>query len=488
MVQVTLDAMLSERTLNLPVEEVMDITFSTWPWQHWAKERPSAVALSFGEQQFSWAELAERVEEYAQGLVEKGLKRDQLVAVVAPNSVSVIWLLLAVLRTGARFVGLNPRLSQQELSSQLAQLECDFIWHPAKSHLEQESTFKLPPRLQLLPPQTTRMVPVTWQATRAATLTMTSGSTGQPKAVVHSAQSHLASAAGLLNWMKFDADDSWLLSLPLFHISGMAIVWRWLYRGAQMAVEPLQDLPRALSKVTHASLVPTQLQRLLEKNDVSTLSLKRVLLGGAVIPVSLTERAKSVGIECWCGYGMTEMASTVTAKLADNSAGVGAVLPNRELMLKDGEVWVKGKTLGLGYYRNRTVFPFSEQTWFATKDLACWRDEELFILGRKDNMFISGGENIQPEEIEKVLLAHPKVNQAFVLPVDDTEYGQRPVAIVATSSELDASLSDELAGYMMQQMMGLCRPVKYLALPAHLSTGGIKISRKQLAEWLAKQS
>ena len=492
MVQVTLDSKLSEMTLSLPVEEVADVTFTTWPWQHWAKERPSAVALSFGDpssgkQQFSWAELAERVDEYAQGFVEQGLKRDQLVAVVAPNSVSVIWLLLAVLRTGARFVGLNPRLSEQDLSSQLAQLECDFIWYPAKNSLESSDELTLPPRLQLLPPQAPRMVPVTWQATRAATLTMTSGSTGQPKAVVHSAQSHLASAAGLLHWMAFDADDSWLLSLPLFHISGMAIVWRWLYRGAQMAVEPSQDLEQALNKVTHASLVPTQLQRLLENSTTSALHLKRVLLGGAVIPVSLTERAKQAGIECWCGYGMTEMASTVTAKLADSSAGVGAVLPNRELTLKDGEVWVKGKTLGMGYYRNRTVFPFSDQAWFATKDLANWHDEELFIVGRKDNMFISGGENIQPEEIEKVLLAHPKVNQAFVLPMAEEEYGQRPVAIVATSSELDETLITELTGYMKQQVMGLCRPVRYLPLPTHLSTGGIKISRKQLVQWLVEQ-
>ncbi|MCQ1059399.1 o-succinylbenzoate--CoA ligase [Photobacterium sp. ZSDE20] len=472
-----------------------DVTFSTWPWQHWAKERPSAVALSFGEQQFSWAELAERTDEYAQGLVEQGLKRDQLVAVVAPNSVSVIWLLLAILRAGARYVGLNPRLSQQELSNQLAQLECDFVWYPAKSGIaldsvqgyEPDSKQALPPRLQLLPPQTPRMVPVTWQASRAATMTMTSGSTGNPKAVVHNAQSHLASAAGLLQWMSFDAEDSWLLSLPLFHISGMAIVWRWLYRGAKLVVASSQGLDVALGKVTHASLVPTQLQRLLENNRGASLSLKRVLLGGAAIPVSLTECAKQAGIECWCGYGMTEMASTVTVKPADGSAGVGAVLPNRELTLKDGEVLVKGKTLGMGYYRNRTIFPFSDQEWFATKDLADWQDEELFIRGRKDNMFISGGENIQPEEVEKVLLAHPAVQQAFILPTDDAEYGQRPVAVLTTSCELDKTLVDNLTHYMRQQVMGLRRPVCYLPLPDHLATGGIKTSRKQLALWLVKQ-
>ncbi|MCW8328297.1 o-succinylbenzoate--CoA ligase [Photobacterium sp. SDRW27] len=460
--------------------------FATWPWQHWATERPSAAALCFGEQTFSWAEVALRVDEYAQGLVEQGVKRDQLIAVVSTNSIQVLWLILATLRVGARYVGLNPRSSQSELDQQLEQLQCDFIWYPAKTAFSLEQYT----RLQLLPSEQNRLVPVTWQPTRPATLTLTSGSTGQPKAVVHSAQSQLASAAGLLEWMDFDEQDSWLLSLPLFHISGLAIVWRWLYRGAKLVVAGAAQLDGALAKVTHASLVPTQLQRLLEtreKAQAPSLTLKQVLLGGAVIPVSLTKQAEAAGIHCWCGYGMTEMGSTVTAKRADASAGVGAVLPNRELTLKDGEILVRGKTLCIGYYRNKTIFPVAEDEWFATKDLGCWHDEELHILGRADNMFISGGENIQPEEIEKVLLAHSDVKQAFVLPVDDIEFGQRPVAIVETQQALDNVLREELHSYMESRVTGFRRPVAYYVLPEALAAGGIKVSRKRLAEWLKRR-
>ncbi|STU94370.1 O-succinylbenzoic acid--CoA ligase [Klebsiella pneumoniae subsp. ozaenae] len=112
-----------------------------------------------------------------------------------------------------------------------------------------------------------------------------------PKAAVHSANAHLASAAGVLALMPFAAGDDWLLSLPLFHVSGQGIVWRWLLAGARLTVRDKQPLAQMLHGCTHASLVPTQLWRLL--NDDAAVSLKAVLLGGASIPVELTERARS---------------------------------------------------------------------------------------------------------------------------------------------------------------------------------------------------
>ncbi|MEZ8740795.1 o-succinylbenzoate--CoA ligase [Photobacterium swingsii] len=469
--------------------------FSTWPWQHWATERPSAAALSFGEQSFSWHEVSERIEEYAQGLIEQGIKRDQLVAAIAPNSVQLVWLFLATMRIGARYVGLNPRFSDVELNAILGELQPQAIWLPPKStflpSLQEHACAKASQILRLLPAIQPRLVPVTWQPSRAVTYTLTSGSTGLPKAVVHTAEQHLASADGLLSLMNFAASDSWLLSLPLFHVSGMAIVWRWLHSGAGITIPKSSDFSKELQHVTHASLVPTQLQRLLDfpnnTVDNNDRQLKEVLLGGAVIPPALTEQAEQAGIACWCGYGMTEMASTVTVKRADSSSGVGQVIPHRELMVKEGEVFVRGASLCLGYYRNQMIFPATEGEWFSTRDLGEWQDDELFILGRADNMFISGGENIQPEAIEKVLLTHPKIQQAFVLPQADKEYGQRPVAIVTTALPLDAGLVSEFEQFMAEQVTSFKRPVSYLSFPHHLSGRGIKVSRIQLMQWLAQQ-
>ncbi|MGF1691896.1 o-succinylbenzoate--CoA ligase [Photobacterium kagoshimensis] len=470
--------------------------FSTWPWQHWATERPSAAALSFGEQSFSWHEVSERIEQYAQGLIEQGIKRDQLVAAIAPNSVHLVWLFLATIRIGARYVGLNPRFSDIELNAILDELKPQAIWLPPKSSFipqQQDdacSSVNVPQILRLLPAIQPRLVPVTWQPSRAVTYTLTSGSTGLPKAVVHTAEQHLASADGLLSLMSFTPGDSWLLSLPLYHVSGMAIVWRWLHSGAAIVIPKSADLADELRQVTHASLVPTQLQRLLDNTQEPNQAwqLKEVLLGGAVIPPSLTEQAEQAGIACWCGYGMTEMASTVTVKRADRSSGVGHVIPHRELMVKEGEIFVRGASLCLGYYRNQMIFPATEGEWFSTRDLGEWQNDELVILGRADNMFISGGENIQPETVEKVLTTHPKVQQAFVLPRADDEYGQRPVAIITTALPLDAGLVNELELFMAEQVTGFKRPVSYLTFPEHLSGRGIKVSRSQLQQWLDEQS
>ncbi|OAN13585.1 2-succinylbenzoate-CoA ligase [Photobacterium jeanii] len=477
--------------------------FTTWPWQHWATKRPMMAALSYGEQSYTWQQVSEKVEDYAQGLLAQGVKRDQLIAAITPNSLEAVWLLLATVRVGARYLGLNPRFSAQELSDLLDALQPNVVWQAESVDFVASAQWQ---HISFEKLNQQHLVPVTWQPSRAVTFTLTSGSTGMPKAVVHTAAQHLASAQGLLEKMNYQQGDSWLLSLPLFHVSGMAVVWRWLQQGAQMAIPAGGDLEQELTKVTHASLVPTQLQRVLQaqeqnSDDISTssssLSLKEVLLGGAVIPTDLTSAAEAAGIACWCGYGMTEMASTVTAKRADASNGVGQVLPNREVMVKDGEIWVRGESLCLGYYQNGTIFPviepelsvdqLSTDAWFRTRDLGEWQQDELVILGRADNMFISGGENIQPESIEKVLLQHPQVLQAFVLPIDDAEFGQRPVAVLATKAALSAELEQELANYMAKAVTRFKCPVRYFTLPSELMARGIKISRAQVQSWLRTQ-
>ena len=116
-----------------------------------------------------------------------------------------------------------------------------------------------------------------------------------------------------------------------------------------MTVRDKQPLEQMLAGCTHASLVPTQLWRLLVNNTLVTL--KAVLLGGAAIPVELTEQAREQGIRCWCGYGLTEFASTVCAKEADGLADVGSPLAGREVRIVDDEVWLRAASMAQGYWR-----------------------------------------------------------------------------------------------------------------------------------------
>lgn len=325
--------------------------------------------------------------------------------------------------------------------------------------------------------------------TKAATMTLTSGSTGLPKAVVHNVSAHLANAEGVCALMNFDKEQSWLLSLPLYHVSGQGIVWRWLYAGATLVL-PKEDFYQSIGEVSHVSLVPTQLQRWFDylAEHPQPIHTRAVLLGGTQIPVKLTQALNELGIRSYAGYGMTEMASTAFAKQSDGKIGVGQPLLGREFKLVNEEVWLKGAGLAMGYWRDGRIEPLANhEGWFQTKDKGQWLGNELVIQGRLDNMFISGGENIQPEEIEKVIAQSDLVKQIFVLPKHNEEFGHRPVAIVEFHTSFNKSSVESLNVFLQGRLERFKQPVAYYELPQDLIQGAIKISRKALADWLSQQ-
>jgi O-succinylbenzoic acid--CoA ligase len=249
-------------------------------------------------------------------------------------------------------------------------------------------------------------------------------------------------------------------------------------------VREKQPLEQALQGCTHASLVPTQLWRLLNANQ--RIALKAVLLGGAAIPVELTQKAREQGIRTFCGYGLTEFASTVCAKEADGEPDVGCALPGREVQVVEGEVWLRAQSMAAGYWRDGALLPLTNaQGWFATRDRGELRDGRLTILGRMDNLFFSGGEGIQPETLERVIATHPQINQVFIVPLDDAEFGQRPVAVVECEPGTDITLFPD---WVRDKLARFQQPVRWLALPAGLKNGGIKISRQALTQWVNDQS
>ncbi len=485
----------------------------SFPWREYCLAHPDKTAIRLLQEQSSegkasretrtsretkpasevtltWAKLCAKVDLYRDQLFNL-LEQQQLfsqvtqpvVVVRSANRASLIYLLLAASELGVMLLIANPKLAAfSDIVESLGHSVSLDLEHPELEQIEDvvellstQDTLPVDSGHTELPQSSSRVVSI-WDAQRPLTLTLTSGSTGLPKAVVHSAATHLASAEGLLSLLPLDSDDDWLLSLPLYHISGMAIVWRWLAAGAILTL-PSRDINASLEQVTHASLVPTQLQRFLTEKP--SHHLKQILLGGAAIPVELVQQAKVQGIDCWCGYGMTEMASTVTMKQADHRAGVGQLIPRRELKLREGELYLRGHTLCLGYLKAGQIIPTTVDGWFASKDLATWCGNEWRIIGRKDNMFISGGENVQPEAIESQLASFEGVSRVMVLPIDDAEFGQRPVAIIETTRDLS-----ELKAWSDSQLPGFQRPKFYYSWPSHFDGGGIKVSRVEMAKWL----
>ncbi|NJQ18970.1 o-succinylbenzoate--CoA ligase [Pantoea sp. LS15] len=447
------------------------MSFTDWPWRHWCAQAADKPALRLNDEVLTWQQLCARVDRLAAGFQQQGVGEGDGVLLLAHNHPQTLMAWLALLQCGARILPVNPQLPRHLLEVLFPQMTLRFA-------LVLNGTYDGLPALNMR--EHAGEYRVTWQPTRLASMTLTSGSTGLPKAAVHTCAAHLASARGVLSLMPYGDDDDWLLSLPLFHVSGQGILWRWLLTGARLTVREKQPLEQALQGCTHASLVPTQLWRLL--NTQQHIALKAVLLGGAAIPVELTEEARKQGVRTFCGYGLTEFASTVCAKEADGEPDVGRVLPGREVQVVDGEVWIKAQSMASGYWRDGALIPLTnEQGWFATRDRGEWHDDRLTILGRMDNLFFSGGEGIQPESLERVIARHPQINQVFIVPLDDAEFGQRPVAVVECKPGTDIT---HFPNWVQDKLARFEQPAHWLVLPTALKNGGIKISRQALKQWV----
>lgn len=444
-----------------------------WPWLHWQQCYPQATAIDSGDETLSWQQLAERINGYANGFRRQGVKPEMIVALRSRNGLQAVLTWLSLLACGARVLMLNPQLPDAQLNQLLPGLGLAFALSIGAPPVPQVTPLNLT--------TATGRVNHPWWRDALATLTLTSGTTGLAKAAAHTFDAHLHSAAAVIALMDFTPRDRWLLSLPLYHVSGMGIIWRWLSAGATLVIDQSQDLSAALARSSFASLVPTQLRRLLNQ-PVLPAGLRAVLLGGAAIPSELTTLAEAAGICCWCGYGLTEMASTVCAGRADGSGSTGKPLPGQEVKLVESEVWLRSPTLAQGYWLRGALQRLTDKDgWLHTGDLGHWREDELCIDGRRDNLFFSGGEAVQPELIERVLLGHPAVTQAVVVPQVDREYGHRPVALVAGNIDLD-----KLADWAAPQLANYQQPIAWHPLP-QLAGEGIKPSRHRLLAWLSNR-
>lgn len=455
--------------------------------EHWAACRGSDTALIVAGRSISWQQLADEVAATGSCLQAQGVDRNSVITLVSKNSYPLLLLYLAAIRIGALPALLSPQpLRQLEQKTRL--LDSDVIWwgrDSRRSFSAEEMTRATAYRALELPPDLPSDAVACNCADHAqglVSIVFTSGSTGSPKAVAHTAGQHIASATGLLERFVFTSDDAWLLSLPMYHVSGLSIVWRWLVAGARLVIGQGNELATDLGPATHASLVATQLQRLLDSG--AELKLKRVLLGGSYIPPELALRARRHGIETWLGYGMTEAASTVTAKPVDGESGVGYLLPHRSLKIRDQRIYIGGMTLAQGYYQQGRLIPLTKDGWYDSKDLGELRHGELHILGRSDNLFVSGGENIHCEEIEAVLSRHPSVSAAVVIPVTDHEFGARPVAVILPHGVFNP---DQMPGYLSDKLHKYKWPLDYVILPEEAQDPSqIKLSRRMVKAWFSE--
>ncbi|MDZ7778896.1 MAG: AMP-binding protein [Gemmatimonadota bacterium] len=396
-------------------------------------------------------ELDRKVSRRAEALREGGLEPGTVHPVVLDTTVDGIVTLLALWRTGVIPAPLNPRLTAAERDE-------------ARSALREA-----PPGTQA----------VLW----------TSGTTGRARGVALGREGLEAHVAAVADRLALDGSEAWLASLSLAHVGGLALVTRALLTGATMVlprgrgtdalVGSFGEGPRgdgSASDVTHLSLVPTQLDRLLARwgSRPPPPTLRCILIGGAHAPRELVERALASGWPIALTYGMTEMWSQVATApppvTRERPGTVGTALPGVQLRLDQRrEILVRGPTRALGYIgstgRGATEGGTTEGNppltdsdgWYRTGDLGELDGEGfLRITGRASERIVSGGVNVDPVEVEDVVRAHPSVVDVAVVGVPSREWGETVAAAVVPVWE--AFELPEVEAYVRERLSGPKRP------------------------------
>lgn len=442
-----------------------------------AENMPGHLAVRCGQACWSFAELAQQAGRLARQLAAAGVRERSRVALLAPNGLAYVAMVHALTRLGAILVPLNTRLTQNELRWQLNDVYATLLVSDAGMLGSAGEVVAALPGLPLAVLYTESPAPgrsevmlhypqagafpeiemserplLDLDATQV--IMYTSGTTGQPKGVVITYGMQWWNAAGSALNLGHRADDCWLACLPLFHIGGLSILMRSVIYGISVVLLEKFDevaVNRAIyqERVTIISVVAVMLQRMLDVQEDEVCyptDLRCVLLGGGPAPLPLLEKCASRAIPVVQTYGLTEACSqAVTLAPADalrKPGSTGRPLAPVQLQIRQDEnllpanepgvIYLKGPTITPGYAdRPSATAQAFRDGWLCTGDIGYLdADGYLYVLARRSDLIISGGENIYPAEIESVLLAHPDVAEVGVCGQDDPRWGQVPIAFV----------------------------------------------------------
>jgi o-succinylbenzoate---CoA ligase len=451
---------------------------ASWSVPDWLRQRsgltPQRRALVFQDAAWSFAELDRLVDAAAAALRERGAAPGQRVGIRAQNSAGFGVAVHALMRLGAVFVPINTRLTPPEVEWQARDAELSLVLTDADLQAFGTSAIV----------QSSREFDLDeWHS-----IVYTSGTTGRPKGAILTYGNHWWSAiASALN-LGLHADDVWLACLPLFHVGGLSILLRSVICGFTAMVQPRFE-PAAVNRaidedgVSIVSVVSTMLDRMLNERGERPYpsSLRCVLIGGGPAPLPLIQRALQVGVPLVQTYGLTETASQIVTLPPEDAVrkvgSAGKPLMGSQLRIElDGEISVLGPTVSPGYLH----LP-PRDGWLHTGDLGYLDDEGyLYVLDRRDDLIISGGENVYPAEVEATLLGHPSVSDAGVIGVPDPEWGRTVKAIVALKPGAAVG-ADELIAFCRQRLAGYKVP-RQIELRASLPRNAAgKLLRRELS-------
>lgn len=473
-------------------------------YPNWILQRayltPLRNALTYNEQTWTFQQLNELSIQRASQLTALGIKQGDRIAIMGPSKPALVIMIYACMHLQCEMVMLNRRLSQAEIAYQLEDSEAVVVL------IADEDIEKLPsyvPHLlfSAIEKGTEASIEITkeWSLHQTISIMYTSGTTGFPKGVRQTVGNHQASATSSVLNIGLQAEDAWLCAVPLFHISGFSILVRSLLYGNKVHLYDYFDV-EAISQniidgdVTHMSVVAVTLERILhtleQRKAQASPQFKLMLAGGGPVPVEYLKRAQALHLAVAQTYGMTETSSQ-TATLASEDAmskigSAGKPLFFNQIRIAEpningeGEICIRGPHVTPGYIGRFAQKSATIDGWLYTGDIGYLDDEGyLFVIDRRADLIISGGENIYPAEIENVLLTHPAVKEAGVCGIEDEEWGQVPIAFVVLKDQIQI---DQLLAFCQKFLARYKIPKKIIITDELPRNGANKLLRRKLKQ------
>jgi len=464
--------------------------------EHWLSARaystPDALALVDDEGSITWSQLAALSRSMVAGLRARDIGDGDRVAVHCRPGRAFVALLHALQRVGAVAAALPLRATASELSFYAAFVDAALVVSddPAATWTAGAPVAAASDLIASAAPGSAEVGAARIQSTATHSILFTSGTVGRPKGVMLTNAAHHASAVASCSRLALTGDDVWLAAMPLHHVGGLSILLRSAIAGFAVALRPAfeaADFHAAVGRhgATIASLVPTMLLRWLDHLDAirrtggdATVpaAFRCALIGGAGLGTALLQRACKAGIGVATTYGLTETASQVTTSSVMTQADCdgelvhsGRALDATHLEIADagadgvGNIVVAGPQVMAGYYDDpRATAEVLRNGRLLTGDRGkMTADGNLQVLGRNDEIIITGGENVAPTEVEEILLAHPDVIDAGVYAIDDDQWGSAVMAKVVARAQskvdeaaLRAWCRAKLAGYKVPKHIG----------------------------------